>query len=133
MVDKALAKLVGNQEGAIPMVTAHEVGKLATRLAKAEVLVHDGAIFPVAGLDGYAVVRNGHGTQMYLVRFEASPASTSWRRSEHLGTPLRRTRLPPSETAEGRTGQRRSLALLNGQLEEMARLERELAEISDAA
>jgi hypothetical protein len=53
------------------MVTAHEVEKLATRLAKAEVLVHDGAIFPVAGLDGYAVVRNGHGTQMYLVRHAA--------------------------------------------------------------
>ncbi len=54
------------------MVTAHEVRKLAQRLAKAEALVQDGAVFPVTGLDGYAVVRNGDGTQMYLVRHEVS-------------------------------------------------------------
>jgi hypothetical protein len=51
-------------------VTAHEVRKLAERLAKAEALVQDGAVFPLAGLDGYAVVCNGDGTQMYLVRHE---------------------------------------------------------------
>jgi hypothetical protein len=53
------------------MVNATTVKGLAERLAKAEHLVADGAVFPVAGLDGYAVVRNGNGTQMYLVRFEA--------------------------------------------------------------
>ncbi len=47
------------------MVTAHEVRKLA------EALVQDGAVFPVAGLVSYAVVRIGDGTQMYLVRHEA--------------------------------------------------------------
>lgn len=52
------------------MVTAATVKSLATRLAKAEALVTDGAVFPVAGLVGYAVVRNGDGTQMYLVRHE---------------------------------------------------------------
>jgi uncharacterized Zn finger protein len=50
------------------MVNAQEVRKLAQRLAKAEELARDGAVFPVAGLDGYAVVRNGDGTQLYLVR-----------------------------------------------------------------
>jgi hypothetical protein len=53
------------------MVNAVTVKGLAARLEKAEQLVTDGAVFPVAGLDGYSVVRNGDGTQMYLVRFEA--------------------------------------------------------------
>jgi hypothetical protein len=53
------------------MVTAKMVQALAARLEKAEALVADGAVFPVAGCDGYAVVRNGDGTQMYLVRFAA--------------------------------------------------------------
>src|SRR5688572_5990038 len=53
------------------MVNATTVKGLAERLAKAEQLVVDGAVFPVAGLDGYSVVRNGDGTQMYLVRFES--------------------------------------------------------------
>lgn len=53
------------------MVTAKTVKGLADRLAKAEALVADGAVFPVAGSEGYAVVRNGDGTQMYLVRFTA--------------------------------------------------------------
>lgn len=52
------------------MVTVNEVRKLAERLSKAEALVESGAVFPVAGLPGYAVVRNGNGSQMYLVRFE---------------------------------------------------------------
>jgi len=50
------------------MVTAKMVQALAARLDKAELLVTDGAVFPVAGLADYAVVRNGDGTQMYLVR-----------------------------------------------------------------
>lgn len=53
------------------MMTANEVRKLAERLGKAEALVESGAVYPVAGLDGYAVVRNGDGTQMYLARCEA--------------------------------------------------------------
>lgn len=53
------------------MVTATTVKALATRLAKAEALVAEGAVFPVAGCDGYAVVRNGGGDSMYLVRFAA--------------------------------------------------------------
>ena len=53
------------------MVTVMEVRKLAERLAKAEALEEAGAVFPVRGLADYAVVRNGDGTQMYLVRFEA--------------------------------------------------------------
>ena len=53
------------------MVTATTVKGLATRLEKAKALVADGAVFPVAGCDGYAVVRNGDGTQMYLVRMDA--------------------------------------------------------------
>ena len=53
------------------MVTANTIKALATRLDKAEHLVADGSVYPVAGCDGYAVVRNGDGTQMYLVRFAA--------------------------------------------------------------
>jgi hypothetical protein len=49
------------------MGNAHDARKLAARLAKAEALIRDGAVFPVVGLAGYAVVRNGDGTQMYLV------------------------------------------------------------------
>ena len=52
------------------MVTVNEIRKLAERLRKAEALVEIGAVFPVVGLPGYAVVRND-GSQMYLVRFEA--------------------------------------------------------------
>ncbi len=52
------------------MVTAKTVKGLADRLAKAEALVADSAVFLVAGCAGYAVVKNGDGTQMYLVRFE---------------------------------------------------------------
>lgn len=52
------------------MVTAKTIKGLSERLGRAEELVVTGAVFPVAGLDGYAVVRNGDGTQMYLVRFE---------------------------------------------------------------
>ena len=52
------------------MVSASEIRKLAERLAKAEALVQSGAVFPVSGLLGYAVVRNGDGNSMYLVRFE---------------------------------------------------------------
>ncbi len=52
------------------MVTAKTVKSLAERLAKAEALVESGAVFPVAGLAGYAVVKNGDGSQFYLVRFE---------------------------------------------------------------
>lgn len=53
------------------MVTAAEVKALATRLAKAEALVAAGAVSPVAHLDNYFAVRNGDGTQMYLVRIDA--------------------------------------------------------------
>src|ERR687886_158685 len=53
------------------MVNAATVKGLVERYAKAEALVESGAVFPVAGLAGYAVVRNGNGTQMYLVRHEA--------------------------------------------------------------
>jgi len=53
------------------MVTATTVKALAARLEKAEQLVADGAVFPVAGCDGYVVVRNGDGNQFYLVRFDA--------------------------------------------------------------
>ena len=53
------------------MVDAKTVKGLAARLEKAEELVATGAVFPVAGLSGYAVVRNGDGSSMYLVRFDA--------------------------------------------------------------
>lgn len=53
------------------MVTATTVKSLAARLSKAEELVANGAVFPVAGLTGYAVVRNGDGDSMYFVRFES--------------------------------------------------------------
>lgn len=50
------------------MVTAGMIKSLASRLSKAEELVQAGAVFPVAGQEGYSVVRNGDGSQMYLVR-----------------------------------------------------------------
>jgi SWIM zinc finger len=52
----------------VAAVTAQEVKQLAARLAKAEALVQDGAVFPVTGLPDYAVVKNGDGTQMYLAQ-----------------------------------------------------------------
>lgn len=52
------------------MVNAKVVAGLVERYTKAEVLVAEGAIYTVAGLDGYFVVRNGDGTQMYLARVE---------------------------------------------------------------
>lgn len=57
------------------MITTREIRSLAQRLAKAEALVAEGAVFPVAGLAGYAVVRNGDGNQFYLVRFDAGSES----------------------------------------------------------
>ena len=53
------------------MVTAKVVKGLAERLERAEQLVAEGAVFPVAGLPGYAVVKNGDGTQFYFVCFES--------------------------------------------------------------
>jgi predicted nucleic acid-binding Zn finger protein len=53
------------------MVNVLTVKGLVDRYAKAEALIEAGAVVPAAGLAGYAVVRNGDGTQMYLVRFEA--------------------------------------------------------------
>ena len=52
------------------MVTVVEVRRLAERLSKAEALVSAGAVFPVDGLPGYSVVRNGSGDSMYLVRHD---------------------------------------------------------------
>ena len=53
------------------MVNAKQIKQLAERLAKTGALVAAGAVFPVAGLAGYAVLRNGDGTQMYLAQHEA--------------------------------------------------------------
>lgn len=49
------------------MVTAKTVKGLADRLERAKGLLAAGAVFPVAGMTECAVVRNGDGTQMYLV------------------------------------------------------------------
>ena len=73
------------------MVSASEIRKLAERLAKTEALVEGGAVFPVAGLDGYAVIRNGDGTQMYLVRHETGKercACTDWEHHQAKSTLL---------------------------------------------
>ena len=59
------------QEGRNEMVTAATVKSLADRLTKAEALVAEGSVFPVSGCAGYAMVRNGGGDSMYLVRFDA--------------------------------------------------------------
>lgn len=53
------------------MVTAKMAQGIADRLERAKALVADGAVYPVSGCTGYAVVRNGDGTQMYLVRTDA--------------------------------------------------------------
>lgn len=75
------------------MVSANEIRKLAERLAKAEALVESGAVFPVAGLEGYAVVRNGNGDSMYLVRFDAGKESCTCpdfqQRQSKLGQPCK--------------------------------------------
>ena len=65
------------------MVTVNEVRKLAERLSKVEALVEVGAFFPAVGLPGYAVVRNGDGSQMYLVRFEAGCEHCTWPNFHH--------------------------------------------------
>ena len=65
------------------MVNANEIRKLAERLAKAEQLVRDGGVFPVAGLNGCSVIRNGDGSQMYLVRCEAGKEHCACRDVEH--------------------------------------------------
>jgi hypothetical protein len=59
-------------KGVQAMVTVKTVKGLADRVAQAEALDAAGAVFPVAGLNGYAVVRNGDGTQMYFVRYETA-------------------------------------------------------------
>lgn len=64
---KWLVGIEGNDE----MVTIKQAQGIAERLAKAEALVAEGAVFPISGLSGYAVVRNGNGDSMYLVRFES--------------------------------------------------------------
>lgn len=48
------------------MVNVATVKGLVARLAKAEELFEGGGVFPVAGLENYAVVRNGEGSSMYL-------------------------------------------------------------------
>lgn len=75
------------------MITTREIRSLAQRLAKAEQLVAEGAVFPVAGLAGYAVVRNGDGNSMYLVRFDAGSESCTCpdfqQRQKALGQPCK--------------------------------------------
>ena len=101
------------------MVTAATVKGLAERLAKAEQLVASGAVYPVAGLDGYAVVKNGDGSQMYLVRTDAEhehctcPDFTA--RQEAQGLPCKHLMAAqlaavPSDKERGR----KALAVLNG-------------------
>ena len=53
------------------MMDAKQIKSMAARLEKAEELAASGAVFPVAGLSGYSVVRNGSGDSMYLVRHDA--------------------------------------------------------------
>ena len=65
------------------MVNANEIRKLAERLAKAEQLVRDGGVFPVAGLNGCSVIRNGDGSQMYLVCYEAGKEHCTCKHFEH--------------------------------------------------
>lgn len=110
------------------MVTAQTVKSLAERLAKAEQLVADGAVFPVAGLEGYTVVRNGGGDSMYLVRHEAGhenctcPDFTG--RQEAKGLPCKHLMAAQLVAEEGtkaavkvvdRERSRKALALLNGE------------------
>ena len=70
-IGKAVAYPESHTERGQTMVTAQTVKGLAQRLEKAQVLVDDGAVFAVAGVAGYAVVRNGDGSQMYLVEYGA--------------------------------------------------------------
>jgi hypothetical protein len=65
------------------MVNAKQIKQLAERLAKAEALVAAGAVFPVAGLSGYGVVRNGDGSQMYLVCYDAGKEHCTCKEFEH--------------------------------------------------
>ena len=59
------------------MLTAKEIKSLAERVAKAEALVASGAVFPVAGVSDYYVVRNGNGEQFYLVHVKADEVCCS--------------------------------------------------------
>lgn len=53
------------------MVNAEQVAGLVERFQKAQELVAAGAVSQISGVEGYFVVRNGDGTQHYLVRIEA--------------------------------------------------------------
>jgi hypothetical protein len=122
------------------MVNVHQVKTLAARPAKAEALVRDGVVFPVAGLDGYAVVRNGHGTQMYLVRHAADHEHCTCpdfqhRQGKHiLAAQIAAGSAPQAPDAETvkRLKAKHSLALLNGDEEEVDRIEAELARLGAA-
>lgn len=132
------------------MVSASEIRKLAERLAKAEELVDAGAVFPVAGLEGYAVVRNGDGNSMYLVRFEAGKESCTCpdfqQRQSKAGQPCKHilaaslgasSEAPTTPAAEPermdvaaeikRLKGERSLALLNGDEDTVDAIDMQLA------
>lgn len=104
------------------MVTAKTVKSLAERLAKAESLVESGAVFPVAGLAGYAVVRNGDGSSMYLVRFESGHEHCTCpdfqERQKAAGLPCKH--LMAAQLAAGKTTPPTTPAKVSGEAREKA-------------
>lgn len=54
------------------MMTARTIEGLYRRLERARELVANGAVYPVAGMDGLYVVRHGDGNAYYLVTPQSS-------------------------------------------------------------
>ena len=70
------------------MLTISQTRGLASRLERAQVIADADAVHSIAGQLGTYVVRNGDGTQFYLVCIEPSRESCSCPDYQHHGQPL---------------------------------------------
>ena len=70
------------------MLTISQVRGLASRLERAQAIADAGAVQPVAGLPDTYVVRNGDGTQHYLVDVEPGKEHCTCPDYQHHGQPL---------------------------------------------
>lgn len=70
------------------MLTISQTRGIADRLARAQIIADAGAVQPIAGSPGTWVVRNGDGTQHYLVSTEPERESCTCPDYQHHGKPL---------------------------------------------
>ena len=70
------------------MLTISQTRGLASRLERAQAIADAGAVQPIAGLSSTYVVRNGDGTQHYLVSTEPDRERCTCPDYQHHGKPL---------------------------------------------